>query len=85
MSLLSLLFVKFPLFIYLKFKIIRILTMGRDVTKSARRVVLHMFFFHFVSQEELIGSKVVLLSCTKLIVEGKLLVCDFLTNLRKWS
>ena len=48
-------------------KNIRILTMGRDVTKSVERVVTHVFF-HFVSQEELIASKVILLPHAKLIV-----------------
>ena len=54
--------------------------MGKNVTKS----VLYMayVFLSFVSQEELIVSKVILLPCTKLI-EGKLLVCDFFENLGK--
>ena len=43
--------------------------MGRDVTKSVGRVVTHMFIFHFVSQEELIATKVILLPCKKLIVK----------------
>ena len=59
--------------------------MGRDVTKSVGRVAWHMFFFHFVSQEELIVSKVILLPCTKLIARVRLLVCDFLKTLGKWS
>ena len=42
--------------------------MRRDVIKSVGRVVGHMFFFYFVSQAELIASKVILLLCTKLIV-----------------
>ena len=40
--------------------------MGQDLTQSVRRVVTHILF-HFVSQEELIASKVILLLCTKLI------------------
>ena len=36
------------------------------MTKSVGRVVTHMFYF--VSQEELIASKVILLPCIKLIV-----------------
>ena len=36
-----------------------------------------MFFFHFVSQEELIVSKVILLPFCKIDCEGKLLVCIF--------
>ena len=58
--------------------------MEQDMTKSVGCIVWYMFFCHFVSQEELIVSKVIHLSCTKLI-EGKLLVCDFLKNLGKWS
>ena len=36
-----------------------------------------MFFFHFVSQEELIVSKVILLPCTKLIVRVSYLFAIF--------
>ena len=45
--------------------------MGRDVTKSVGRVVTQVFF-HFVLQEELIASKVILLLCTKFVFEGLL-------------
>ena len=58
--------------------------MGRDVTKSVGYIVWYMLFCHVVSQEEQIVGKVILLPCTKLF-EGKLLVCDFLKNLGKWS
>ena len=50
---------------------------GRDVTKSVGRVVWHMFFFHFVSQEELIASKVILLPYIKLIVRVSYLFAIF--------
>ena len=59
--------------------------MGRDVTKLMRRVAWHMFFFHFVLQDGLIASKVILLPCTKLIVGVSYLCTIFLKNLRKWS
>ena len=36
-----------------------------------------MFFFHFVSQEELIVGKVILLPCTKLIVRVSYLFAIF--------
>ena len=55
--------------------------MGLDVTNSVGRVVWHMFFFHFVSQEELIVSKVILLPCTKLIVRVSHLSAIFLNIL----
>ena len=38
------------------------------MTNSVERVVWHMFFFHFVSQDELIVSKVIFLPYSKLIV-----------------
>ena len=41
------------------------------------RVVWHMFFFRFVFQEELKASKVILLSCTKLIVRVSYLFAIF--------
>ena len=41
------------------------------------QVVWHMFFFHFVSQEELIVSKVILWPYTKLIVRVSYLFAIF--------
>ena len=39
-------------------------------------------FFHFVSQEELMGSKVIILSCTKLILRVSYLFVIFWKKLR---
>ena len=57
--------------------------MGRDISKSVGRVVWYMFFFHFVSQEELIVNKVILLPCTKLAVRVSYLFAIFLKEIRK--
>ena len=51
--------------------------MGQGVAKSVGRVVTHVFF-DFVSQEELIASKVILLPCAKLIVRVSKFVWYFL-------
>ena len=44
-----------------------------------------MFFFHFVSQEELIVSKVIFLPYSKLIVRVSYLFAFFFLNFGKWS
>ena len=59
--------------------------MGQDVTKSVGQVVWYMAFFHFVSQEELIVSKVILLPSTKLIVKVNYLFAILKKNIQKWS
>ena len=56
---------------------IRIFAMGRDVTKSVGASCKAYVLFHFVSQEELITSKVILLLCTKLIVRVSYLFSIF--------
>ena len=53
------------------------MTMGPDVTKPVGRVVCQMFFFHFVLQDELIASKVILFPWTKLIVRVSYLFAIF--------
>ena len=50
------------------------LTMGQNVAKICNTLV----FFHFVLQEELISSKVILLPCTKLIVSVSYLLEKFM-------
>ena len=50
--------------------------MGKNVINRWGKLY-GMFFFHFVSQEELIVSEVILMPCTKLIVRVSYLFAIF--------